>query len=501
MKVCIYLRKSRADTEAELRGEGETLARHERILLEVAKRQNLHIEKIYRELVSGETIAARPVMQLLLDEVEQGIWEGVLVVEIDRLARGNSIDQGIIAQTFKYSNTRIITPNKVYDPNNDNDEIFFEFSLFMSRQEYRSINRRLRQGVMSSVNEGKYLAGISPFGYTRKKLEKEKGMTLEINPEEAEKVKLIFELYTKGENGKQYGFTAIATRLNELGLKSATGISWSRSSVRAVITNPIYVGKIRWNRRRKVKKMVDGVIKIEHPVSKIEDMIIVEGKHEAIIPIETFELAQYILKNNTVNPNPDGLETKNPLAGLVECMNCGRKLVRIYHKGKRQSDTLMCPTYRCNTMSIYMQTLETIIIEMLKSWLSDYKVKAVAKDINVTTKILDKSLRDIDIEIESTQKQYNKTYDLLEQGIYDTETFMERTKLLQEAINDYKKNKANMEEQISQIEIQNNARTEIIPKINNIINTYNSLLSPIEKNNLLKQVLAKGFCVIYTLFE
>ncbi|MBQ1767997.1 MAG: recombinase family protein, partial [Oscillospiraceae bacterium] len=110
MPYCIYLRKSRADLEAESHGEGETLARHERTLLELARKQKLNVTEIYREIVSGDTIAARPVMQRLLSEVEQGIWTGVIVMEVERLARGDTIDQGIIAQTFKFTNTLIVTP-------------------------------------------------------------------------------------------------------------------------------------------------------------------------------------------------------------------------------------------------------------------------------------------------------------------------------------------------------------------------------------------------------
>jgi len=112
LQYCIYLRKSRYDTEAEERGEGETLARHEKALCELAEKLQLNVTKIYREIVSGETIAARPVMQQLLSEVEQGIWDGVLVMEVERLASGDTIDQGLVAQTFKYSNTEIITPLK-----------------------------------------------------------------------------------------------------------------------------------------------------------------------------------------------------------------------------------------------------------------------------------------------------------------------------------------------------------------------------------------------------
>lgn len=86
MPYCMYLRKSRADIEAEAHGEGETLARHEKLLLEVARRDQYDVTQIYREIVSGETIAARPVIQHVLQEVEDGLWDGVLVVEVERLA-------------------------------------------------------------------------------------------------------------------------------------------------------------------------------------------------------------------------------------------------------------------------------------------------------------------------------------------------------------------------------------------------------------------------------
>lgn len=86
----IYLRKSRADRDAELHGSGETLLRHEKALMELANRQHLNITKIFREIVSGETISARPEVQKLLDEVSEGIPSGVLVMEVERLARGDT---------------------------------------------------------------------------------------------------------------------------------------------------------------------------------------------------------------------------------------------------------------------------------------------------------------------------------------------------------------------------------------------------------------------------
>ena len=157
----IYLRKSREDIEAEKYGEGETLARHEKILLNLAQKKNLHISRIYREIVSGETISERQQMQKLLQDVENEKWKGVLVVELERLARGDTADQAKVAKAFKYSHTKIITPMKTYDPDNEFDEEYFEFGLFMSRREYKTINRRLQRGREISAQEGKFVRKYS----------------------------------------------------------------------------------------------------------------------------------------------------------------------------------------------------------------------------------------------------------------------------------------------------------------------------------------------------
>ena len=247
--VCIYLRKSRADREAEAHGEGETLARHERILLDLAKKKEYIVGAIYREVVSGETIADRPVMQQLLHEVESGMWDGVLVVEVERLARGDTIDQGVVSRAFQYSDTKIITPTKIYDPNNEFDEEYFEFGLFMSRREYKTIKRRLNAGRISSVKEGKYCGNKPPYGYERVKLEKEKGYTLRPVQTQAEIVKMIYTWYA-GDGCEQIGVAKIARKLNEMGIETALGGDWTPASIQGILTNPVYIGKIRWNGRK-----------------------------------------------------------------------------------------------------------------------------------------------------------------------------------------------------------------------------------------------------------
>lgn len=281
----LYLRKSRADLEAEERGEGETLARHEKMLIELARRYGFSIGKIYREIVSGESIEARPVVQELLKDVESGRWKGVLVVEVERLARGDTMDQGRVAKSFKFSNTKIITPIKIYDPNDEFDEEYFEFGLFMSRREYKTINRRLQRGRVSSVKEGKYVGSVAPFGYDRVKLVKDKGYTLAKN-DEAPVVEKMFQIYAYNE----IAINEVVRRLNSSGYKPRKAKEWTISAVKDILSNPIYIGKIRWDSRKTVKEYKNGKIVNTRP--RNENYTLCDGLHEPIIDMETWNIVQ-----------------------------------------------------------------------------------------------------------------------------------------------------------------------------------------------------------------
>ena len=191
----MYLRKSRADLEAEKLGQGETLKRHKEILTNLAARQGLFVKKIFEEVVSGETIEARPQIQELIKECYEGHYRGILIVEVTRLSRGNNGDAQVIMDCLKYSNRNngllVITPTKTYDvAHNSDDEEYLEFELFMSRREYKMIKKRMDRGRKQAVVEGNFMGSYRPYGYNIVKTKKTR--TLEFNPDEAPVVK-----YTK----------------------------------------------------------------------------------------------------------------------------------------------------------------------------------------------------------------------------------------------------------------------------------------------------------------
>lgn len=469
----IYLRKSRADLEAEKHGEGETLARHQAQLLDLAKRKDLTVGGIYKELVSGETIAARPQMQRVLAEVGEGKWAGVLVMEIERLARGDTIDQGLVAQAFKFSGTKIITPLKTYDPLNEYDEEYFEFSLFMSRREYKTIRRRMQAGRVASVKEGNYIGSQPPYGYRKVRDYNNNAFTLEPIEEEAKAVKLMYELYTT----KDMGYYKIATYLNQLGLKPKKADTWCASSVKDIIENPIYCGKLRWNRRKQQKIMRDGVVVISRPKSQGD---LYQGSHPAIIPEELFNAAQAVPKKGHSSVHFDR-PLKNFFVGLLYCDKCGHAMVR---RPYPDSDAqYMCTHKGCDCVGSY----ETAISElMLSSITQHYKRLQVELQRGIKSKPASKTnvSDDIIAEIDKLKKQHNKLYDLLEREIYTPEVFVERSTTIKQRI-------AELEELLKN-EQQNKPSIppeEAIMILKNILDNFNKLEDAQDKNNLLKTAI------------
>lgn len=493
-EYCIYLRKSRADLEAEAQGEGETLARHERTLLELARRGNYNITEIYREIVSGETITSRPVVTQLLREVEAGRWSGVLVMEVERLARGDAIDQGTVARAFKYSGTRIITPMKVYDPSNQFDEEYFEFGLFMSRQEYRTINRRLNAGRLAAVKEGKIVAGGTPYGYERVHVQNGKGFTLRIVEDEAAVIRMIFRLYAYGDTGEDgnpvmIGCDTIAHRLDAFGIPSPAGNGWEGYTIRYMLKNPAYIGKVRWGRNKTKKIVVDGI-----PASKryidAKGALLVDGLHEPIISSELWDAVQTRISSGSPRVN-ENMALSNPFAGIARCGYCGRVLYR--RAGDGDSVFLKCPKRGCQNHIVDFYVFEKRLISALEEWLAGYRLDWSAESSPESSAIAaaESSIATAKKNISQLEAQLDRTHSLLEQGVYSTETFLERSRLLTERIASARDALAGYEDDLVKVQSREANRENFVPAVEKLIDVYWSLPSASAKNEMLKEVLEK----------
>ncbi len=493
----MYLRKSRKDRDLELQtGRFDTLQRHRDTLLALAHQQAYSVAHIYEEVVSGDTIAERPEMQKLLAAVESGAYAGVLVMEVPRLARGNTRDQGTVAETFQYSGTKIITPDKVYDPADEADAEYFEFGLFMSRREYKAINRRLQRGRMASLSEGKYIAGTAPYGYRRIRVPQQRGYTLAIVPETAEIVREIFHLYTVGEprpdgTTAPIGSYGIANLLNARGVLSPGGTQWTASAVRDILKNPTYAGYLRWSYRPDKKQMTGGILTVSHPVNP--DTPLQKGIHPPIISQHTWTAAKAAMARRAHAPVPGRRKLVNPLAGLLRCGVCGRTLVQL-PQGSHGAPLLLCPTVKCPTVASRRDVVEQALLSALRQWLGDSALgpesfRALGQEDAAQLQSAKRQIAASRQGLDALRRQNARLYDFLEQGVYTRELFQERTQTLAGRILEAEVQLAKLEEHLSALQ----RAKAVLPAgplpLGQILDTYALLETPAEKNALLKIIL------------
>lgn len=453
IKTALYLRKSREDiTETK----EETLARHERLLVDYCARNNLSIVATYKEVVSGENIANRPQMQQLLNDVSLNKFDAVACIELERLSRGNQLDQCEILEVFKSSNTKIHTLNKIYDLSKDEvDEEFFEFALFMSRREYKIITRRLQRGRMQALNEGYYIGSVLPFGFD--KVKGDKGYILTPNAE-ADTVKLIFKKYLEGVN-----VAAIANYLNDNGIKPHRSNKWTQQTIRNVLRNKVYIGLLNANRR---------------------DTYVV-GKHAPIIDSNDFLRVQEKLAKTPKVTNKRSLS--NPLAGLIYCSECGRAMLRTVNG--LNFEYVKCPTLKCATRSVKLHDLERYILEELTKELKNfnYFVDNYAEEVQQQRKQIENEISLLNIELNKKVSMIEKACEMLESGIYTKELFTRRVSVLEADIDPLK---ANIET-LKNKPVQDDTKAyKAIPILEKVLEKYNNL--DIEnKNLLLKSIIER----------
>lgn len=424
----IYLRKSRADAEAEKLGEGETLARHKKILTELAARKGLYVGKIYQEIVSGETIEARPEIQQLIEDCYAGKYRGIIIVEVSRLSRGNQGDAQKILDCLKFSNRNngllVITPTKTYDiAHNSDDEEYMEFELFMSRREYKMIKRRMDRGREQAVVEGNYMGSYRPYGYDI--LKTKSGRTLIPNEEEAPIVKLIFE-WTLKENLTAY---KVAQRLTAMGVPTYSGDpEWSKETIKTILTNPTYIGKVRWNDRMQIKTMVNGELVSSRPRSNHTDhYMLYDGKHlkHALIDEETFNKVGERFRSDKTKGN---LKLVNPLAGLLMCPNCGRIMPYQSYKHKKgavSSRFVHKQSSLCNVKSVIASDVMNALVHSLKLYIEDFEMK-VDNLPDVDENTIQSQIDTLEKEMLKVKRKLNKAFDDYEDGVYTANEFVER---------------------------------------------------------------------------
>lgn len=372
-----YLRKSRTDDPTlEV---AEVLAKHEELL---DKWNTMHLgrpvppENKYREVVSGETIAERPAFKELLLRIESPSIKAIKVADEARLSRGDLEDAGRLIKLLRHTNTLVIIPDSwggqfVYNLRDEDDREKLERKLKEGNQFLEYQKKIMNRGRLLSVSRGNFIGWKAPYGYKKISVKdgKEKCETLEIVPAEADVVRMIFDMYVNQDMGR----VNIAHRLNELGVPTRTGTLWSQDTIKRMLDNDHYIGKVRWNWRKTVTIVEEGEIKQVRPQSKVGEYLVYEGKHKAIISDELFQAAQEKKgRNHRAKPKT---KIRNPLAGLLFCQ-CGRAMSMRTYKYSDAEPRLLCDNQKyCGTTSCTYADMLDRVREILQQCIADFEVR------------------------------------------------------------------------------------------------------------------------------
>ena len=274
-----------------------------------------------------------------------------------------------------------------------------------------------------------------------------------------------------------------------MNLKPRLADEWSVSSIKDILSNPTYIGKIVWNRRKEKKSTRNGKIIISRP--RNHDYLTYNGLHEPIIELDTWNLVQEKRKHNVPKVVHNNV-IQNPLVGLVFCEKCGKPMQRRPYNKANKPATLICTNSKCNNISTKLYIVENKLVDALKIWLKGYKVNYFTESLNKhESLIIKQSIVSIEKEISKENTKLNKIYDSFENGIYNNDEFISRSRSIKDNI---KKLEGKLDEYNLSLQKINNMQNEkeaIIPKLENVIGLYDKLETAEDKNILLKSIIAK----------
>jgi len=482
----MFLRKSREDKEV---AEGETLKRHMKQLEELKARLAIEVkpEYVFTEIVSGETLKERTEMQKLLALIETKLVIGVLVVEETRLTRGDKIDQGIIQNTFKYTNTKIITPQTEYNLNSSSsDNTMLDVKLMFARMELESTTNRLRNGRIGSVKEGKYVGHKAPYGYDKVKLKGEKGYTLEKN-EYAVHVANIFEIFARTQR-----FMDCTDYLNSVGFKTKNNRSIRSKHIKDMFRNVVYKGCVAYSVRKTVTVMEDGVLKKK--IVPNDEPLICEGIHEPIVSTELWQKVNDIIDAATTSRVPKSQKMVNQFSNIMKCGVCGAHMRMVATKAFYERTGLKyycCGEKTCKCRGKRQDFIENAIMDKLDEWLAGYEVTERQSNMDIDLETQIKALDKLGKEMSKVENQINNLSDLLEQGVYSIEKYTERSNILEDKKRELKTKIDACKKEVSlQQEFIRN-KTEVIPRTKSILQAIQDASDVETKNVLWKSILKR----------
>lgn len=447
-RAAIYCRVS----TKEQADEGFSIDEQERLLRELCEKEGYDIVDVYSDRgISAKNISGRPEFKRLLDDVANNQVDILLAWKLTRISRNLKDVLDIVDLLEKY-NVQVRFLSEQVDTSTPAGKMQLQLMGMIAEYERETIASNVKLGMRAKALQGGFLGG-SVLGYESVKTVDSNQRTqskLVFNLEEAELVKEIFRLYVEGS-----GYKAIVTSLNQSGKNYRTkkGGALSVGTIQGVLKNPIYIGKIQFDKYKDYSRNHRRIINPK--------MILVDGVHESIIDMQTWDKVQLLMSlkgGRRANKHNDF----TPLTGLLRCLQCGYGMVisRSPSKNGKKIAYYSCGNWKnkgttvCHCNSIRVDKANKAVFDKVTEFLqNDKMIKAVVDKLNREHEEriapANKQLNTIERELHKQKKKRDKVFDMYEEELISKEEFTERKDTISQAIEELEIDKSKCQEDIS----------------------------------------------------
>lgn len=398
-------------------------------------------------------------------------------------------DLHAIAKQLKENETILISIKDNIDTSTSMGETFLKLAGIFAEMERENIIVQVRGGMAQKAKEGEWNGGTAPLGYDL--VDKK----LKINEEESKIVKLIYNEYLKGN-----GYKAIAAQLNDNGVKTKKGGTFSGNSFKDILRNPTYCKKIRWGYRKDWGKRHGEEGKRKRVYN--DEPVIAKGIHEAIIDEETFNKVQDLIKNNPRH-HMKRFNGNHLLSGLLRCPDCGYGMsIQPIKRGQKTYEYYTCNQYqnhhkKCKPNMINKAKIEPEFLDILEKKVNepDFQ-KSILSSLNSSNeqvKEMEKAIRSKEKEIKQSEEKLEDIIDeLLEESSERVKTAlrqrMEKLSLrIEELQTEIEKKRTN----IKNLESQNLNQDEIVEVFQYVGKVIKSIDDKEKQQSLIRKLVAE----------
>jgi site-specific DNA recombinase len=321
---------------------------------------------------SGTSIVRREAVKRLIADARKGLFDVVLFKGISRFSR-DIVDAVNMLRALRSARVRVISYEESYDSEQGDNDLIFQIHASVAEHEAKKIGIRTKLGHREAAKRGRWPKGVPPYGY----MIDPKTKKLVPHPDQAPIIKQIFDMYVN----KGVGMVTIAHYLNEHGIKTSTNRMWTQATLRPILTNEVYLGRIVYGKRRREKEFdpETSQSKAKIRLNDEDDIIRVDGTHPALIDEQTFHLAQQIIKSRRKGKAGGALYL---LSGILRCSVCGDSMIaHVSYKTRVNGERIKTLRYACirrrtlgssvcNGREVLARIVEPLVLQQIRDELN-----------------------------------------------------------------------------------------------------------------------------------